>query len=266
LEGRVAIVTGGGRGLGRAIALTLAEAGADVVVASKTLSQLEETSQQVRLLERRCIEVTADVSNEKDANRLVESAVTMFGKVDILVNNAAVAYFRALIPTPGLEKLPIASILNDLKEPLSPEQWSNIWGVNVDGVLNCINAVVPIMIDHKYGKIINITSTAATKYTAFQSIYPATKAAVTAITRILANELSPFKINVNAIGPGMFITEMTEKLFEDKVMKDNLTRMIPLRRFGNPREVGLLAVYLASSASDYMTGQSLYIDGGYTAT
>jgi len=120
------------------------------------------------------------------------------------------------------------------------------------------------MIQQKKGKIINTISTAATRYTPFQSIYPATKAAIAAITRCLAVELARFNINVNAIGPGMFKTVMLEKFFQDEEIRGRLLRTIPLRRFGEPREVGLLAVYLASEASDYMTGQSLYLDGGFT--
>ena len=120
------------------------------------------------------------------------------------------------------------------------------------------------MIRERKGKVINIISTAAVKYTAFQDIYPTTKAAVAAITRCLANKLARFNINADAIAPGMFATAMLEKLLNDEETGKQLIRTIPLRRFGDPREVGLLALYLASDASNYMTGQRLYIDGGYT--
>jgi 3-oxoacyl-[acyl-carrier protein] reductase len=120
------------------------------------------------------------------------------------------------------------------------------------------------MIQNKKGKIINIVSTAAVKYTALQGVYPATKAAVVALSKSLANELARFNINVNCIGPGGVITAMLEKIHSNEEMSQGYLRSVPLRRFGEPREVGLLALYLASEASDYMTGQTLYLDGGYT--
>jgi len=264
LEGKVAIVTGAGRGLGRAIALTLAEAGADVVAASRTARELEQTADGVRQQGRKCLAIPTDVTDTGQVNKLVEKTISEFTKIDILVNNAAVSFLKALVPTPGLDKLPIARIAPDLDVPLTEEEWNITWSTNVNGLFDCIRAVVPFMITERNGKIINIISTAAVKYTAFQGIYPATKAAVVAITRCLANELARFNINVNAIGPGMFPTDMLEKLLNDEETGKQLVRTIPLRRFGDPREVGLLAVYLASDASNYMTGQSLYIDGGYT--
>ncbi len=264
LDSKVAVVTGAGRGLGRAIAVTLAEAGSDIVAASRTRRELEETSESVRKQGRSCLVIPTDVANAVQVNRLIEKAIAEFGKIDILVNNAAFASFKALMPTPGLEKLSLARVVPDLNLPLTDEEWNTTWGTNVNGVYNCIRAVVPIMVRERKGKIINIISTAAVKYTAFQGIYPATKAAVAAMTRCLANELARFNINVNAIGPGMFTTVMVEKVLSDEETRTRLVRTIPLRRLGDPREVGLLAVYLASDASNYMTGQSLFLDGGHT--
>jgi len=264
LDGKVAVVTGAGRGLGKSITLTFAEAGADIVAVSRTLSELEKTAELVRQQGHKCLTMPTDVTDKNQVNKMVNSTVSEFGKIDILVNNAGIGFFKALIPTPGLEKLPIARILPDLNVPLTDDEWTTTWETNVNGVFNCIRTVAPFMIKQRKGKIVNIISTAAVRYTAFQSIYPATKAALAAITRCLANELARFNINVNAIGPGMFATVMLEKLLNNEETRNQLLRTIPLRRFGEPREVGLLAVYLASDASNYMTGQSLYIDGGYT--
>lgn len=266
LEGKVSIVTGGGRGLGRAIALTLAEAGADIVVASRTVGELEQTAERVNQFGRKCLTIVTDVSDISQVNNLVKKTIYEFGKIDILVNDAAVLFCKALIPAPGLDKLTIARIIPDLNVPMTDDEWNTTWDTNVKGVFNCIRAIAPLMIKERKGKIINIISAASVKYVAFQGIYPATKAAIAAMTRCLANELARFNINVNAIGPGMFQTIMIGKMLDDKETRDLLLRTVPLRRFGDPREVGLLAVYLASDASNYMTGQSLFIDGGYTIT
>ena len=180
LEGRTALITGAGRGIVRAIASTLAEAGADIVAASRTPAELDETAMEVHKQGRKCI--------------------------------------------------PIA----------------------------------PHMIEKGKGKIVNIVSTAAIKYTALQGIYPATKAAIVPITRGLANELARFNITVNAIGPGGVLTAMLEKIYTNEEISKTYLRSVPLRRFGEPREVALLTLYLASDASNYMTGQTLYLDGGYT--
>lgn len=264
LDGKIALVTGAGRGLGREMAFALAEAGAEIIVTSRTKKELEQTAAGVRERNRRCLAVAADVSRIDQITRLVEESLASFKRIDVLVNNAGTSVFKALIPTPGLEKLPIARILSDIGKPLTDEEWNTTWNTNVKGVFNCIKTVVPGMIAGGKGKIINVVSTAATRYTPFQSIYPATKAALVAITRTLAMELARFNINVNAIGPGMFETVMLGKMLDDEDIRGRLLRTIPLRRFGRPREVGLLAVYLAAEASDYMTGQTLYIDGGYT--
>lgn len=261
LEGKVSIVTGGGRGLGRAIALTLAEAGSDIVVASRTEVELEQTAEGINQYGRRSLKILTDVSDTNQVNNLVKKTISEFGKIDILVNDAAVLFCKALIPTPGLDKLTLKKILPDLDLPITDDEWNTTWNTNVKGVFNCIKAVAPLMIKEKKGKIINIISAASVKYVAFQGIYPATKAAIAAMTRCLANELARFNINVNAIGPGMFHTIMIGKMLDDEETRKWLLRTVPLRRFGDPREVGLLAVYLASEASNYMTGQSLFLDG-----
>jgi len=266
LDGKVAIVSGAGRGLGRAIALALAEAGADIVVTSRTSSELEETAVGVRQEGRKCLNIPADITDIEQVKKVVESAISTFERVDILVNNAGMTSYKTLVPMPGLEKLRIAKVLPNLNTPISDEEWNMIWNTNVKGGLNCTRLVVPFMIEQGKGKIINIVSTAAVKYTALQGIYPATKAAVVAITRNLANDLARFNINVNAIGPGGVMTKMLESVYSDEDAANKYLRMVPLRRFGKPREVGLLAVYLAADASDYMTGQTLYLDGGLTAS
>ncbi len=264
LENKVALITGAGRGIGRAIASTFAEAGADIVAASRTEAELKETAEEVEKQGRRCVAQPADITDGADLKRLVEAAISTFGKIDILVNNAAMSTMKMTIPIPGAEKMRIARSIPDLNEPVTEPEWNRIWNTNVKAGYELTRLVVPHMIDRKKGKIINIVSTAAIKYTAMQGLYPATKAAVVAITRGLANELARFNITVNCIGPGGVKTSMLEKIHKDDALSEGYLKSVPLRRFGEPREVGLLALYLASDASNYMTGQTLYLDGGYT--
>ncbi len=266
LEGRTALITGAGRGIGRAIALTLAEAGADIVAASRTSRELNETTAEVSKLGRKCIPVPTDITDRDHLKNLVDTTLSHFGKIDILVNNAGVGNFRNIIPIPDAEKMRIAKILPDLNKPLTDEEWNFIWNANVKAGYDLTRLVVPYMIEKNKGKIVNIVSTAAIKYTALQGIYPATKAAIVAITRGLANELARFNITVNAIGPGGVLTSMLDEIYSNEEISKTYLRSVPMRRFGEPREVGLLALYLASDASSYMTGQTLYLDGGYTVS
>jgi NAD(P)-dependent dehydrogenase (short-subunit alcohol dehydrogenase family) len=264
LEGKVALITGAGRGIGRAIASTFAEAGADIVAASRTAAELEVTAAEVAKQGRKCVTLPTDINNEDHLRKLVDTALSKFGKIDILVNNAGMGSLKMTIPIPGVEKMKIAKLYPDLNEPLTDSEWNTIWNTNVKGGYNLIRLVVPHMIQSKRGKIINIVSTAAVKYTALQGVYPATKAAIVALSKSLANELARFNITVNCIGPGGVITAMLEKIHTNEEISQTYLRSVPLRRFGEPREVGLLALYLAADASNYMTGQTLYLDGGYT--
>ena len=266
LEGKVTLITGAGRGIGRAIAATFAEAGADIVAASRTSSELQETAAAVEKYGRRCITLPTDIADQDQLKKLVETAISTFGKIDILINNAGMGSMKMTVPIPGAEKMRIAQLLPDLNEPMTDGEWNTLWNTNVKGGYDLTRMVVPHMIREKKGKIVNIVSTAAIKYTALQGIYPATKAAVVALTRGLANELARFNITVNGIGPGGVITAMLENVYSNEEMSKAYLRSVPMRRFGEPREVALLALYLASDASNYMTGQILYLDGGYTVS
>jgi NAD(P)-dependent dehydrogenase (short-subunit alcohol dehydrogenase family) len=264
LEGKVALITGAGRGIGRAIAGVLAEAGADIVAASRTEDELKETAAEVEKFGRRCVIQPTDITNGDHLPRLVEAALSAFGKIDILVNNAGMGAMKMTIPIPGAEKMRVAQLIPDLNAPVTDTEWNRIWNTNVKAGYDLTRLVVPHMIQKKKGKIVNIVSTAAIKYTAMQGLYPATKAAIVAITRGLANELARFNITVNCIGPGGVLTSMLEKIYKNEEISQTYLRSVPMRRFGEPREVALLALYLASDASSYMTGQTLYLDGGYT--
>jgi NAD(P)-dependent dehydrogenase (short-subunit alcohol dehydrogenase family) len=264
LEGKVALITGAGRGIGRAIAEVFAEAGADIVAASRTDKELKETAIEIEKWGRRCVTPPTDVGNGEQLSQLVEKALSEFGKIDILVNNAGISMLKMTIPIPGAEKMRIAKLIPDMNIPVTDEEWNKIWSTNVKAGYELTRLVVPHMIRQNKGRIINIVSTAAIKYTTLQGLYPATKAAVVAITRGLANELARFNITVNCIGPGGVKTSMLDQIYNNEEISQTYLRSVPMRRFGEPREVGLLSLYLASDASSYMTGQTLYLDGGYT--
>jgi NAD(P)-dependent dehydrogenase (short-subunit alcohol dehydrogenase family) len=262
LESKTALITGSGRGLGRAIALVFAEAGADIILASRTVNELEETSREVKKYGSKCLVVPTDITDSRNVLTLIDKTISTFGKLDILVNNAGVGFTKPMIVTPGLEKLRMAQIVPDYTTPATDEQWDIVWNTNVKSVMSFANAIVPMMVKAGKGKIINLSSAGAKRYIGSQGIYPAAKAAIESITRGMAIELARFNINVNAIGPGGFLTQMMDHVKADEAVNAHFLRSVPLKRYGNPREVGLLALYLASKASDYMTGQVIYIDGG----
>lgn len=266
LEGKVAIVTGGGRGMGRVVCLVLAEAGADIVVVARTQSEIEETANGVRSYNRRAIAIPCDVTKSKEVNNMVERTISEFGKIDILVNQTGAGDRKPLVPLPGFkpkwaEKEPVA----DFYAPISDEEWRHMIDANLTSIFLCTRAVGPHMIRQRKGKIINITSVGGTKGFAFHTLYTCSKAAANMFTRSLALEWARYNINVNAIGPGYVLTAFTQRVFEDEEIKKQTLRSVPLGRFCEPREVGLLVLYLASNASDYITGQTIYIDGGTLA-
>ncbi|MBI2917159.1 MAG: 3-oxoacyl-ACP reductase FabG [Chloroflexi bacterium] len=257
----MAIVTGGGRGLGHAIALCLAEAGADVAVAARTREQIEDTAAEVRKLGRRALAVPTDVTQADDVDGLVQRTLDEFGHVDILVNNAGIAPVRPLVPMLGSQPKPAAGAW-DFSRPTSEEEFDLVMDTNVRSVFLACRAVGPHMMGRSKGKVINVASMGGLRGWDYHTLYTASKAAVINFSRSLAREWARYDINVNVIAPGRFPTEATKGQMADEHIRRDLLRRIPLKRFGEPREVGLLAVYLASPASDYVTGQTFGLDGG----
>ena len=246
LEGKVALVTGGGRGLGRGIALALAEAGADVVVASRTRSDLEAVAGEIEAKGRRARVVVGDVSAPREAHRLVKGAADWRGRLDVLVNAAGVN--RRI---PSLE--------------LREEDWDWILGVNLKGTFFVCQAAGEVMVNQGKGSIINIASLLSAVGIPTLAPYAASKTGVVGLTRVLAAEWGPHGVRVNAIAPGYFRTKMTEGLFSNPKWVERLKRQVPLSRGGFPEDLGGAAVFLASDASRYITGQVIYVDGGYLA-
>lgn len=243
LKNKVAIVTGASRGLGRSIAVGLAKAGADVVVSD--ILEASETVKEVEAQGRKALEIRTDVSKEDEVRVLVERAKKTFNKIDILANNA------------GIFKMSPA-------EETRTEDWDKTININLKGQFLCAREVSRHMIAQKSGKIINVASIAGIMAFPDSIAYNASKAGIILLTKTLAAEWGRHNIQVNAICPGFFETEMTREFTKDKVFMEAISKDIPLGRGGAPDELIGTVVYLASKASDYMTGHALVIDGGWT--
>jgi 2-deoxy-D-gluconate 3-dehydrogenase len=246
LTGKVAVVTGASRGLGRAMAVALAEAGAHVAVAARAKPELEETAHLVEGCGVRAFARTTDVTSYPSVEALMSQTVSVLGRLDVVVNNAGIARVAPLAEA-------------------SLDDWRTIVDVNLSGVFHGCRAAAPYLIRQRSGKVINLASVLAAAGLPGYTMYAATKGGVISLTRALAVEWARHDIQVNAIAPGWFVTEMNEAAFADPRIHDRLTRDIPARRTGRLEEIGPLAVYLASSGSDFMTGQTLFLDGGHTA-
>jgi NAD(P)-dependent dehydrogenase (short-subunit alcohol dehydrogenase family) len=242
----VAVVTGASRGLGRAMAVALAEAGADVALAARAKVDLEETAHQAEGHGVRALVLPTDVSDYAAVERLMGETVSALGRLDVVVNNSGIA-----------KVAPLAEA--------RLEDWQAIVGVNLSGVFHGCKAAAPYLIRQRAGKIINLASVLAAVGLPGYTMYAATKGGVISLTKALGVEWARHNIQVNAIAPGWFVTDMNEAAFSDPKIHERLTRDIPARRTGRLEEIGPLAVYLAGPGSDFMTGQTIFLDGGHTA-
>ena len=253
LNGRVAIVTGAGQGIGRGIALSLARAGADVVVNDITLGTAEETAERVSALGRRALVVQADVSDASQVGKLVNRVLEEFGTIHILVNNAGIAF---------------PAFITDLGE----DTWDRTMAVNLKSMFLCSKAVAPIMMEQRFGKIVNLSSKSGKRGGLWLTAYCTSKFGIIGFTQSLALDLAPYDINVNAICPGTVYTPLWDNVLKEayarklnmdaEQVRDYYTSKIPLGREVTLEEIGNVVVFLCSDASNYMTGQAINITGG----
>jgi meso-butanediol dehydrogenase/(S,S)-butanediol dehydrogenase/diacetyl reductase len=256
---KTAIVTGGGRGIGRGISLVLARNGADVVVADLIDDNARGVADEVRAIGRESLALSLDVTSQASAEAMVASVMAQFGQIDILVNNAGI------IGAPGWES----------RETPNEDDWDMIYAVNVKGIVKVTNAVAPHMKQRRYGKIINIASIAGRQGSPRNPPYNVSKTGVISLTQAQALDLAPYDINVNAICPGLLWTPMWERITARESMTPNpegksqrelfddyVQRTVPMRKEQTPEDIGHLAAFLASDFAHNITGQSINVSGG----
>jgi 3-oxoacyl-[acyl-carrier protein] reductase len=244
LSNRVALVTGSGRGIGRTIALKLAELGASVVINDVGDSSIvEAVAGEIKAMNRQSLAILADVSSSPDVTRLVDTALAAFGRIDILVNNAGINRDHLLMR-------------------MSDEDWDKVLNINLKSVFLCTRAVLRPMLRQQWGRIISISSIVGVVGNPGQANYASSKAGIIGFTRTIAKEAASRGITANAIAPGFIDTDMTRRLEEKQ--KEELLKSIPLGYFGSPSDVAEVVAFLASEAARYITGQVLHVDGGMT--
>ncbi len=243
LQGRVAVVTGGGRGIGKGIAWKLAAAGAGVIVSDIDMAQAQLTTDEIRQRHKKVMAAQVDVSQEESIAELIKKVLDGFGKVDILINNAGIMFRTRLMD-------------------ISSDEWERILQVNLTGPFLCTKAVIPLMKKKGFGRIVNISSSAGRSVSTLGGVhYTASKAGLLGLTRAVAKEVAPFGITVNAVCPGLIDTQMARETTTQQELEYFLDSF-PIKRLGTPEEIGDLVVFLCSENASYITGACLDINGG----
>jgi 3-oxoacyl-[acyl-carrier protein] reductase len=242
LENKVAIVTGASRGIGKSIALTLAENGASLVIHGTNTDLLHELSIEIKMLGQKCLIRSGDAANPDTAKEVVKAAIESFGKIDILVNNAGINMRSSTLD-------------------MELEDWNRVLDVNLNGTLYFCKAVLPYMVEQKYGKIVNVSSTTAkTAHRNAAPSYGASKAGVNYLTMHLALEMASNNIYINAVCPGPVETDMSQQWTD--IYRQEVLKRIPLHKLGTPKNVADSVLFLASSMSDFITGETINVNGG----
>ncbi len=244
LEGKKSLVTGGSRGIGRATALLLAQAGADVAINYvRNEGAAEEVRKRIENLGRECLAIKADISHEKEAKRLIEEVINAWGRIDLVVNNAGIWTYGEM-------------------GKMSSEVWHETMRLNLDAVFYIINSVVPYMQKQGGGVIVNVSSTAGVRGEAYHSHYAASKGALHALTKSLAVELAPYGIRINCVAPGWVDTDMCAEVFSDPKFRESVKNSIPLKRIPPPEDIAGPILFLVSDLARHITGTVLHVNGG----
>jgi NAD(P)-dependent dehydrogenase (short-subunit alcohol dehydrogenase family) len=246
VQGKRALVTGASRGFGAVIATVLADAGADVGIVGRDAAGLEATRQAIADKGRRCVAIQADLGTVEGPRAAGAKALEFFGTVDILVNNAGIFHRESILET-------------------TVEQWDETQAVNLRAPFLLAQAIAPGMIKQRSGKIINVSSLASVVGCDGHAGYSASKGGMNMLTRVMATEWGQFNIQTNAVAPAVVLTDMGKQVWGDEAKSAPMKARIPLRRFGEPIEIADMVLYLASPASDFVCGQVMLIDGGYSA-
>jgi len=246
LEGRIALITGGNRGIGKAIAQAYAEAGASIALTSRDIGRAENAASEIaESTGQKCIGLSLDVRDQDQVNLAVERTESELGGIHILVNNAGI------------------NIRENIFE-LKDESWETVVGTNLEGAMRCARAVAPRMKEQRWGRIVNLGSLLSVVGLPSRAAYASSKAGLLGLTRAMALDLAPHAVTVNALCPGVFKTEINRPILNDPEYLADFLRQVPLGHLGEPRELQGAALFLASDASAYMTGSALFVDGGWT--
>ncbi|MEE9584607.1 MAG: glucose 1-dehydrogenase [Candidatus Brocadiales bacterium] len=245
LRGQVALVTGASKGLGKSMAMALAEAGADIVMVARGPVKLAEAEKEVADMGVRTLMIAADVTIPEDVEKVVNQALAKFGKIDILVNNVGTYTGKPIVES-------------------TTEDWSNLINTNLTSTYLCCRTVGKHMIERQRGKVVNMAAAIGALGARNSAAYCASKGGVIQLTRALAVEWARYNITVNAIAPGTMETEITAKMLEDPKVRKALESKVPMKRIGRPSDLTGTVVFLSASGSDYITGQTIFVDGGFS--
>jgi 2-deoxy-D-gluconate 3-dehydrogenase len=247
LKNKVLLITGASRGIGQAAAIGLAQAGADLAITSRKLSDLEKVAEEIKKTGSKCLPVPAHVGKMEEIDNLVKRVLEEFGRIDILVNNAARSFLRSLM---------------DLRE----DGWDKVFNTNVKAVWLLSRLVARKMMEQKGGRIINITTVGAEKAELGMAAYGCSKAALKMLTRCMAREWAQFGIQVNAVGPGLTKTDFSKPIWSNPEVAKHVSAAIPMGRLAEAEEIVGSVLFLASDAARFITGHSIYVDGGALTT
>ncbi|WP_396655712.1 SDR family NAD(P)-dependent oxidoreductase [Microbacterium sp.] len=258
-ERRVAVVTGGGRGLGRAVALRLAQDGVDVVVAARSADEVAGVAEELRALGVRADGVSVDVTATEQVERAAARILDDFGRVDILVNNAGSLLYKPFVPLPG-----IAADRPGFDSAIADAEWAHVFDVHLGGAIRFLRALGPGMLERGSGRVVNVVSNVLRRSVPFTVGYDTAKGALAQLTRSLAREWARYGVTVNAVAAGHFRTRMTSAQFDDEKSYANMIRRVPMRRAGTVEEFAGLVAYLTSAEAGFVTGEVIAVDGGET--